>query len=330
VSYQATMAVFENVPGSLAAGSDRLVLLALANHASGDTMECWPSISLLAREAGVTPDTVKRSLRILVDRGLIERVINGAPDQRIPRDRRPNLYRLNLTGGTDTGPRETGSRETGGREAPERGGESRVDGGENHASTGGRDTPPKQSGNIQGTVTEQSEGVGDAGASTDATPWRDALVEKHGHIVVEDAERLARLMADRLTARGYTANIAPTSKAWVLGMVRCVTSDTRAKGDPDRVSNAIEFLYDRAGIDHDGFWSDQVRSPQKLYDKWDDLRAAGQRWRTRRPTAADRHDATMARLDELSAAARAGQDAWSALSAYEQPAIAAHSTEVPA
>jgi hypothetical protein len=133
VSYQATAAVFDNVPGSVASGADRLVLLALAHHASAETMECWPSIALLAVEAGVSGDTVRRSLRNLESAGLIERKVNGAPDERIPKDRRPNLYRLHVTGGTSTGGRKTRTRGTGGRETRQRGGDLRVHGGDDRA-----------------------------------------------------------------------------------------------------------------------------------------------------------------------------------------------------
>ena len=116
-------------------GTDRLVLLALANHAN-DNGEAWPSIDTIAREAGVQRrQTVKDALARLVAAGLIEREINGAPDHRLRADRRPNLYRL--TGARLTAPRGgTGAREsspgdepTGARFTASRGHASRSNGG---------------------------------------------------------------------------------------------------------------------------------------------------------------------------------------------------------
>lgn len=85
-------------------GSDRLVLLSLANHA-GQTptsdehglvaWEAWPGVETLQREAGLDRTrTVQEALGRLEGAGHIVRVVNGAPDSRIRKDRRPNLYRI--------------------------------------------------------------------------------------------------------------------------------------------------------------------------------------------------------------------------------------------
>jgi hypothetical protein len=44
---------------------DRLVLLAIANHAREDGTNAWPSVAQIAREARVTPRSVQRSMRVL-------------------------------------------------------------------------------------------------------------------------------------------------------------------------------------------------------------------------------------------------------------------------
>ena len=80
-------------------GAERLVMLALANHADPDRWDCWPSVKTLAHMANLTESYVRKTLARLEQKGLIERVVNGAPDQRIPTERRPNLYRLNAGGG---------------------------------------------------------------------------------------------------------------------------------------------------------------------------------------------------------------------------------------
>lgn len=80
-------------------GTDRLVLLALANHASREQVEgaweAWPGIDLLAREAGIRRrQTVKDALGRLVASGVVSVVVQGAPDGRVRADRRTNLYRI--------------------------------------------------------------------------------------------------------------------------------------------------------------------------------------------------------------------------------------------
>lgn len=97
MSVQAMSWVFEH---SEASGTDRLVLLALANHAGqtavGDAWESWPSVERIAREAAVTFRTAQESLARLEREGHIVRVIHGSPDDRVRRDRRTNLYRILL------------------------------------------------------------------------------------------------------------------------------------------------------------------------------------------------------------------------------------------
>ncbi len=45
-------------------GSDKLVMLCLADHAD-DSGLCWPSIDTIARKSGVSPTTVKSTLKKL-------------------------------------------------------------------------------------------------------------------------------------------------------------------------------------------------------------------------------------------------------------------------
>jgi hypothetical protein len=91
VSVQAVAYVLEGHP---AKGADRLVLISLANHADGAEFECWPSVDLIAWETNLSADHVRRALRSMVKEGWITRSVNAAPDERIPGDRRPNLYRI--------------------------------------------------------------------------------------------------------------------------------------------------------------------------------------------------------------------------------------------
>ena len=105
MSVQAIGWVFSSSP---ATGVDRLVLLSIANHA-GQTVrdgawEAWPAIGTIAAEAGIRRQrTVQESIARLEAAGQIVRLINGAPDERIRADRRPNLFRIVTDAGVTVG-----------------------------------------------------------------------------------------------------------------------------------------------------------------------------------------------------------------------------------
>ena len=54
---------------STVGGTERLVLLALADCANDEGRECWPSIATLARKCRVDERTVQRVIRRLAERG---------------------------------------------------------------------------------------------------------------------------------------------------------------------------------------------------------------------------------------------------------------------
>jgi len=89
-------------------GSDRLVLISLANHSSGEphegAWESWPGVSLIGQEAGLRRDrATTEAIGRLVAQGAIERHLNAAPDGRMAANRRTNLYRILLSGGMQCG-----------------------------------------------------------------------------------------------------------------------------------------------------------------------------------------------------------------------------------
>lgn len=84
MSVQALSWVFDHSPTT---GSDRLVLLAIANHADIEGAHSFPGIDTLAREARVSRATAKRAIRGLEDHQHID-VVHG-----IGRGH-PNLYRV--------------------------------------------------------------------------------------------------------------------------------------------------------------------------------------------------------------------------------------------
>ncbi len=127
-------------------GTDRLVLLSVANHAGASPVdgawESWPGTALLMREAGLRRvNTLHESLARLVERGHLERLVNSAPDSRMRPDRRTNLYRILLQNGV---PCAGGACNWCGVPLrDERGPASRADGVPDPALTGSRETGPK-------------------------------------------------------------------------------------------------------------------------------------------------------------------------------------------
>lgn len=89
---------------SPAEGAERLVLLSLANHAGPSPVdgawESYPGVETIQKEANLRRvRTVQEVLARLIAGGHIDRIVNGAPDERIRGNRRPNLYRILVSAG---------------------------------------------------------------------------------------------------------------------------------------------------------------------------------------------------------------------------------------
>lgn len=97
---------------SPAQGTDRLILLAIADSADDDGGNAWPSEATLADKAKVSERTVRRSIRSLEEMGVltVEPHAGGLPETRP--DRRPNRYKVHMTTGqidrADTEREDTG------------------------------------------------------------------------------------------------------------------------------------------------------------------------------------------------------------------------------
>ncbi len=127
-------------------GSDRLVLISMANHAGSSPVdgawESYPGVALLQREAGLERTrTVNDAVSRLIAAGHVERIINGAPDERIRKDRRPNLYRISMADGMTCS--DTRCRWCGVTDGAARDDASRHDGLTDDDITGCRGTSPK-------------------------------------------------------------------------------------------------------------------------------------------------------------------------------------------
>lgn len=73
--------------------TQRLVALAIADRVNGDTLECWPSISDIARRVGIHERSVQRAIRSLEAEGVITR-LGQRPDRNgVPKS---NVWTWNL------------------------------------------------------------------------------------------------------------------------------------------------------------------------------------------------------------------------------------------
>lgn len=79
------------IENSTAEKSERLVLLSLANHANAEGRDSYPSVATMMTETRLPERNVQRALRALEDGGHI-RACGRAPDERIPKNRRPVNY----------------------------------------------------------------------------------------------------------------------------------------------------------------------------------------------------------------------------------------------
>ena len=124
-----------NLPADRARNGARLVAIAIANFANEEG-EAWPSIGTIARLAALNEQTAKRAIVELANEGVIERIVGAAPDDRIPSNKRPNLYRFTgfpqpKQGGTNRTPQTS------------QGGTNRPLGGYKSSSQGGTNRTPK-------------------------------------------------------------------------------------------------------------------------------------------------------------------------------------------
>lgn len=90
---------------SKASGTDKVVLLGIANH-EGDGGS-WPSVATLAKYGQCSERAVRYALRRLVESGELRVTVQAGGNESTRKDRRPNLYRVTVgcpadcAGGTD-------------------------------------------------------------------------------------------------------------------------------------------------------------------------------------------------------------------------------------
>lgn len=81
---------------SQSGGADRLVLLAIADNASDDGTDAWPSIDTLARKAHISSRTVQRCIDRLEALGELKVDRNAGGNLNTQSNRRPNRYSIIL------------------------------------------------------------------------------------------------------------------------------------------------------------------------------------------------------------------------------------------
>ena len=79
-------------------GTDKVLLLGIANHSDAEGKNAWPAVRTLARYANLEPRGVQKALRRLQSEGhiRIEQQSGGTPEMRS--DRRPNRYSVIMDG----------------------------------------------------------------------------------------------------------------------------------------------------------------------------------------------------------------------------------------
>lgn len=210
-------------------GTDKIILLGLANHCDADGHNAYPSVARLSRYANVSERAVQQSLRNLEEGNHIYRHFNEGGSAKQRADRRPNKYTIRMHGVQDSSPRED-------------------DGVQPSAQRG---------------EAERTDGVKPTSPETSLEPSSEPSLK---NVLSPDAERLSILLADKIAENGFKR---PTvTQEWIRCMDRTIRIDGR---DPVQIEKAIEWV-----TGHD-FWSMNVRSPQKLREHYERLRAEAQR-----------------------------------------------------
>ena len=76
--------------------TEKMVLLVIADHASDDGTEAWPSQATIAKKASVSIRTVQRAVNTLVDKGFVYMQKGAGGSVNCREDRRPHKYTINL------------------------------------------------------------------------------------------------------------------------------------------------------------------------------------------------------------------------------------------
>lgn len=224
---------------SQARGSAHHVLLAIADCASDDGSNAYPSMSELVRKTRLSERAVQAAVKRLVALGELFVSANGGP-------RGCNLYRVLMVTPQIQHPAES----AGGAQNlhPAESAPRRIR------------TPQKSTGDpagsAHGTVLEPSKKISSSKRSSSDVAIPDR----------PDVEQVCRYLADRIEANGSKR---PTvTKPWRDAARRLIDRDGRT---PEQIIRAIDWCQDHH------FWRSNVMSMPKLREQYDRLRLEAQR-----------------------------------------------------
>ncbi len=219
-------------------GTDKVVLIGLANHADPYGANSWPSVDTLATYAGVTERAVRAALRRLEAEGRIACELQAGGDRHTRPDRRPNRYRiLGMDGRKPTSPREPvdnppdGRKPTSGRDS--NGGKPSAPRGEVERRNGGKPASPEPS--LNHPINARGDELSTEDLETDL--WRLARTEAAAKPRVWNVEGMARKILaedrDRLIEKLHTTRTQRVAAEQLAQCPNCTASGWVVIDDPD-------------------------------------------------------------------------------------------------
>lgn len=264
MSVEASRAVWRY---SKSRGTERLVLLALADEASdeGEVSAYRRSQAWLARKVNVTTvETIRKACRALESLGELETTEAGT-------GRSPSNYLITLPGLTRPEPATTGGGKADRAPNNQRGGPP---------TTGGA-TPQPPEGAEPNLSLAKRDPVLSHSNPLPAVPAGALALGVDAHTV----ESLCGHLALRVFQHRGSRGLPVVTKKWEKDMELLIRRGPLHIVDaqpvpPDRVHHAIDFVFDNLA-EPDGrrnfCWADQVRSPHALRDHWAQIYEAGRK-----------------------------------------------------
>ncbi len=216
----------------------------LASRADFDTGEAWPSMKLLAEEAGMSESVARRAVDELVQAGAVN--VEPRHDPETGRQT-SNLFTVMQVQANEPQPTDNNERE------------------------GVKNDPPLDSDRGEGLDSDRGEGVkNDRRTNTHKELEKEitirACLNSEALEEISEPRRLCEHLAQRIVENGSKRPAITT--AWLKDMDRLLRLDGRT---PDQVERAIDWCQ------ADAFWRANILSPRKLREKFETLRLQAKR-----------------------------------------------------
>jgi hypothetical protein len=231
-------------------GTERVVLLGIEDHADKHGCNSWPSYETLAEYANVSRATAKRAVKGLIEKGLVQMVVQGGGFVDSRADRRTNRYDiLGITTENDGSPADPPSPEP----SSPADASDRANDGSKQLHGGSPADPRTVLKNLSQKIKPKTSSSEVAVATTDPAPIQP--VDR------PDVEALCQRLACWIEDNG--GKFPPITKAWRDPM--------RLMLDKDGYTiPQVAFLID--WCQQDEFWRGNILSPSKLRAKANTLR----------------------------------------------------------